>query len=341
MTYTSNGVFSYTLTISGYSPGQRGAGESGGQGKEQTVVRKGRRVKVMVPLISIRGDEICMAQWRPLRVLIVGQQGAFERVLATNIQCWGYEAVTLSPESMMCADAMEQVEGDVLICDLDEVFGLLPISKGTSLIERGLLAADFIKRWNARWSHTRLTIALSSRSVSRTTLEQIGAVALLQKPFVEMSRLQRYLKVLQRLILSQTDSGTLPQLSMHEEKTRVLVVDDDKEIARAIQQCLMDEPEYEVAVAHDGLDALELCLDWQPQCIVTDLLMPWMNGYQVMRCLSAGELQPMPAFVVMSALTQLEVPVNRSYLKGKAVVYVDKPFDFDYLLTAIKQVCAG
>ncbi len=69
--------------------------------------------------------------------------------------------------------------------------------------------------------------------------------------------------------------------------------------------------------------------------------MPLMNGYQVMRCLSINALYAFPAFVVMSALTHLEVPVDRSYLEGKAITYVDKPFHIDHLLTTIKQVCAG
>ena len=65
-----------------------------------------------------------------------------------------------------------------------------------------------------------------------------------------------------------------------------------------------------------------------------------MNGYQVMRCLAASPLQTMPtAFVIMSALAQLEVPVDRSYLRGKEVAYVNKPFSINHLLTAIEQVC--
>jgi len=46
----------------------------------------------------------------------------------------------------------------------------------------------------------------------------------------------------------------------------------------------------------------------------------------------------LPAFVVMSALTQVEAPVKRSYLEGKKVAYINKPFQIDYLLTTINQV---
>jgi CheY-like chemotaxis protein len=123
------------------------------------------------------------------------------------------------------------------------------------------------------------------------------------------------------------------------DKLRILVVDDDVTIANVVRDILNFESRYEVAVAYDGLEALEQSFRWKPHCIVTDLIMPWMNGYQVIHCLAASSLQKMPSFVIMSALAQLEVPVNRSYLRGKVVAYVNKPFSIDHLLTAIEQVC--
>ncbi|MBV9230931.1 MAG: response regulator [Chloroflexi bacterium] len=280
-----------------------------------------------------------MDQCRPLRVLIMAQQGNLGRVLATNIQCWGYEAILLPSTMTLCEDAVDVIEGDVLLFDLDEPLRTVKLEKKTAVVQHGLSALDFLRTSREQWSRVQFTIALASRSVSRTMLEQIGAVALLQKPF-EMGRLQRYLQVLQRLVLSTAHKKKEEQLRASNETIRVLVVDDDVEVAHAIYECLIYEAGYEVAVAHEGLEALERCLDWHPHCIVTDLIMPWMNGYQVMRCLSVGSLSIMPAFVVMSALTQLEVPENRPYLKGNAVAYIDKPFHVEHLLTAIKQICA-
>jgi CheY-like chemotaxis protein len=171
-------------------------------------------------------------------------------------------------------------------------------------------------------------------------LEQIGAIALLHKPF-SMAQLQRYLYVLQRLLLPEQKQGRQMAVDAHERAIRVLVVDDDKGVTNTVSECLSGEPGFAVAVAHDGLEALELCVDWHPQCVVTDLIMPWMNGYQMIHCLSASMLRAMPAFVVMSALTRLEGPRDRAYLTERGVTYVDKPFQIDHLLTAIKQVCAG
>src|SRR5579859_1319278 len=293
-----------------------------------------------------------MEQWQPLRVYIVGQRENFCRVLATNLQCWGFETVLMPSMATLCNDARA---GDVVLYDLDDSFYPVRTANNAPASQHTLLNWDF-------QADSQFLLILSSRSVSRTMLEQLGAVALLQKPF-EMGRLQRYLHILQRLVssvgiacqASLSEPMTSPQpyeqaqpagaasacsSSRGHEKLRVLVVDDDVDVAQAICQCLAYEPGYEVAVAYDGLGALERCLDWLPHCIVTDLIMPWMNGYQVMRCLSVSSWPAMPAFVVMSALTQLELPMDRLYLKGKAVAYVDKPFHIEHLLTAIRCVCA-
>lgn len=276
-------------------------------------------------------DRQSCPEFRKLRVLVVGQGDSFVHILAANIQCWGHEVIVLPSENVMC------VEGDVLLYDLDESLRISTLTRGrdTPTLNMSLpsgFADEDVKTFRERLPRARLTIALSSFSVSRTTLEHIGAVALLQKPF-EMSRLQHYLRVLRELLLEGEETHQTG------EKLRILVADDHVTIANVIRDSLDLDSRYEVVVAYDGLEALEQSFRWKPHCIVTDLIMPWMNGYQVIHCLAASSLQTMPAFVIMSALAQLEVPVNRSYLAGKVVEYVNKPFFIDHLLTAIERVC--
>jgi len=272
-------------------------------------------------------------QRQPLRVIVIGQHNSFDQILAANIQCWGYEAVILP--SLMTVLGEEGIEGDVLLYDLDEAFRISMLTRGR---DTPSLPIQWAKRNEQWWSPVPFTIALSSHSVSRATLEQIGAIAFLHKPF-EMGRLQRYLRLLQRLLSEELGlSAGDENFNAAGETARVLVVDDDVNIANVVQQCLVEEAGYEVAVAHDGLEAMEQCLSWHPHCIVTDLILPWMNGYQLMRCLATRSQYVSPAFVIMSALTRLEAPVSRWYLEGKTVAYVDKPFQIDYLLTTIQQV---
>lgn len=271
-----------------------------------------------------------MDPFQPLRVLIVAQQNNFRHVLSTNIQHWGYEVLCCTSDSLLqegqSVSILAKLRADVVFYDLDDV----------STISSFHISIDVLSLFGDR---KQFLIALSSRSVSRRTLEGIGAIALVQKPF-EMGRLARYLRVLQLLLYPRiTRPCTNGAIAC--ERIRILVVDDDVNIASAIRQCLTADGEtvFDVAVAYDGLDALEQCLDWQPQCIVTDLIMPLMNGYQVMRCLAIGGANFMPAFVVMSALTQEEASLDASCVVSQSVAYVNKPFHIEQLLAAIQQVC--
>ena len=276
-----------------------------------------------------------MEPFQPLRILIIGQQNNFHHVLSANIQHWGYNVIRCSSDTLwqeemqegkQIANTLVKWQADVLLYDLDDDVDVSRFH--TSAGELSILKEKKL-----------FLIALSSRSISRRTLEHIGAVALLQKPF-EMGRLSRYLRVLQQLLYPYV-TQTYTDVSMTHERIRILVVDDDVHIASIIRQCLTTDVDtvFDVAVAHDGLDGLEQCLHWQPHCIVTDLIMPLMNGYQVMRCLALGVTRFTPAFVVMSALTQGEASSDASSVAGQTVAYVNKPFHIEQLLAAIQRVC--
>ena len=267
-----------------------------------------------------------MDRARVLRVLIAGQRNTFHHVLATCIRRCGYEVVELTPEMMM---GVEELEGDVLLYDIDEP------QRVARLIHWQDMTWPLYYRENY-WPKVQFIIALSCESVSRAELEGLGAIALLQKA-TAVNHLPRYLRVLQQLL----NAERRPVACERAERLRVLVVDDQTDITNTVGEFLQEEAGYEVQVASNGLDALECWVAWRPHCIVTDLLMPLTNGYQVIRCLDSSAVSTMPAFVVMSALPQLDVPVKRPYLEGKVVMYVDKPFRLERLLTAVEQALHG
>jgi CheY-like chemotaxis protein len=290
-----------------------------------------------------------------LKVLILGagdHQDHFIQILAANVQQWGYEASILSTSTVAGGGNARNAEvvGDVLVYDLDDPLHMPTIPMGKTG-EGTSFAAPYLRSSDKGWPRVRLMIALSSRSVSRLTLEQIGAVALLHKPF-EMERLQRYLQTFQQVLLDESENGNGDGLSRSsadsvlegtkghrgaERSARVLVVEDHPRVADTIRQCLEFEPRYDIRIAEDGLNALEQCVEWRPHCIVTDLLLPYMDGYQVMRTLSAAPARQMPAFVVISALTQHELPESHVYPQGTNVVFIDKPFQIENLLDAVEQ----
>ena len=67
---------------------------------------------------------------------------------------------------------------------------------------------------------------------------------------------------------------------------RILVVDDDRDIARFVEVNLLTEG-FEVQVATDGIDGLEKAQDRPPDLALVDVMMPGMDGFQLVERLRA------------------------------------------------------
>ena len=75
------------------------------------------------------------------------------------------------------------------------------------------------------------------------------------------------------------------------EKQRVLIVDDDANIAELISLYLMKEC-YETKIVYDGEEALHVFPDFKPNIVLLDLMLPGIDGYQVCRELRASSQVP-------------------------------------------------
>jgi two-component system KDP operon response regulator KdpE len=114
--------------------------------------------------------------------------------------------------------------------------------------------------------------------------------------------------------------------------TRVLVVDDDPQILRALRINLRAR-QYDVAVAADGGQALRQAADWQPDLVVLDLGLPDIEGIEVIHGLRGWTEVPI---VVLSGRSGSRDKV--AALDAGADDYVTKPFGIDELLARIRAV---
>lgn len=113
---------------------------------------------------------------------------------------------------------------------------------------------------------------------------------------------------------------------------RVLVVDDEPQIRRALRSAL-EAHGYEVAVAEDGNVALETIATWAPDAIVLDLVMPGSYGLEVLRQTRTWSAIPI---IVLSARGQEQDKVTA--LDGGADDYLTKPFGMAELLARLRVV---
>ena len=117
------------------------------------------------------------------------------------------------------------------------------------------------------------------------------------------------------------------------ESARILVVDDDEQIAAAVRRALVYEG-YTVAVAHDGPSALESARTKLPDLVVLDVMLPGFDGIEVCRRLrAAGD-----DVAVLMLTARTEVPARVEGLDAGADDYLTKPFAYEELLARVRTL---
>ena len=140
-----------------------------------------------------------------------------------------------------------------------------------------------------------------------------------------------------------TDKIELPQrenISVIDDKNKVsssqytiLVIDDDIEIAYFIKKLL--SPNYHVVTKYDGKSAWNALPEINPDLVVSDVLMPEMNGYEFCKMVKDSIDYCHIPVILLTAKTLLEEQVEG--LETGASAYVTKPFEPEYLIALIKS----
>jgi len=115
-------------------------------------------------------------------------------------------------------------------------------------------------------------------------------------------------------------------------KQKILIVDDDSNIADLISLYLMKEC-YETRIVGDGEAALAAVSAFEPDLILLDLMLPGMDGYQVCREVRSSKDTPI---IMLSAKGEIFDKVLG--LEMGADDYMEKPFDSKELVARVKAV---
>lgn len=119
---------------------------------------------------------------------------------------------------------------------------------------------------------------------------------------------------------------------------RVLVCDDERHIVRLIQVNL-EKQGYQVITAFDGKDGLEKIRAEKPDLVVLDVMMPYMDGFEVLKNLRRDpDTENIP--VIMLTAKAQDKDVFEGYHYG-ADMYLTKPFNPMELVTFVKRIASG
>jgi CheY-like chemotaxis protein len=110
---------------------------------------------------------------------------------------------------------------------------------------------------------------------------------------------------------------------------RILVVDDDDAI-RALLFTILRRRGFKVDSARTGLEAMERCARCHYAVMLLDLMMPHMNGYEVLDAMSKLSCEKRPIIIVLTAGTE-----PRNLAPDIVAGTIRKPFDVELLLDTI------
>jgi twitching motility two-component system response regulator PilH len=116
----------------------------------------------------------------------------------------------------------------------------------------------------------------------------------------------------------------------------VMVVDDSPTI-RAMLVTLLSQHGLTVVEAEDGQVAKQLMKDLRPDLVITDVVMPNMNGYELCRWVK----NELPGVPVIMCSTKGEAFDRHWAMKQGGDVYIIKPFNSEEMMTAIRSLLQG
>ncbi len=116
---------------------------------------------------------------------------------------------------------------------------------------------------------------------------------------------------------------------------RLLVVDDEPNLLRAVAACLRGEG-FDVVTARSGAEALVRVAESVPDLVVSDIRMPGMDGYQLARRLRASSRTALTPVVFLTAKDETADRIEG--FRTGVDAYLTKPFEPDELVAVIRSI---
>lgn len=118
---------------------------------------------------------------------------------------------------------------------------------------------------------------------------------------------------------------------------RILSIEDDVDLQQVVTYALAKKG-WDVVYAYDGRDGLDQARKFIPDLILLDMMLPGLNGLEVIKALKADELTRDIPVVVMTAYPSDAQFLKSAVLAMGAVEYLAKPVHIDELVSTIERL---
>jgi chemosensory pili system protein ChpA (sensor histidine kinase/response regulator) len=173
-----------------------------------------------------------------------------------------------------------------------------------------------------------------------------GAVALIYNPVAlaavygaQARQLHQSAVVAAQTGKTQDDATAVVMSTGSANQVPLILVVDDSITVRRVTQRLLKREGYRVALASDGLDALERLAEEKPTVVLSDIEMPRMDGFDLARNIRGdANLRDLPIIMITSRIAGK----HRDHAKELGVDhYLGKPYSEDELLGLVRSYCAS
>jgi signal transduction histidine kinase/AraC-like DNA-binding protein len=127
-----------------------------------------------------------------------------------------------------------------------------------------------------------------------------------------------------------------PVIISGDRKEILLIVEDNKELLEVITSIFHET--YEVLTAQDGQEGFDKAKRYLPDLIISDMMMPKMNGLELCDDLKKNTLTSHIPFILLTAVN--DETIHTETLKHGANIYITKPFDRSRLYLSVRNLLA-
>ena len=120
------------------------------------------------------------------------------------------------------------------------------------------------------------------------------------------------------------------------ERKRILIIDDEEDFCSLVKTGLETRSDFEVSIATNGKDGMDLAKVVKPDLILLDITMPEIDGFQVLEKLKKDKGTVSIPVIMLTAREDVEYKRKASQLFNEA--YLTKPVEFSTLKSTIEDV---
>ena len=125
---------------------------------------------------------------------------------------------------------------------------------------------------------------------------------------------------------------------MNEDKKKILIIEDEATLQKALGDVLVKEG-YDVVSAIDGVIGLDLARSEDPDLILHDIILPGMDGFDILRNLKQEDNSDVPV-IILTNLSDLN-DIQKALDIGATTYLVKADFHLDDVLKKVKEVLSS